>query len=126
EIGAGDRPRTLVLNKADVLDEERRAELAFRHPDAFLVSAATGEGLDELREHLAAEFERTLRPVELLVPYSEGGTLSDLHDAAGDLERTDTPEGVLVSARLPAVLAERYGRYAVDSAEPGPNGSSAA
>ncbi|MEA2313212.1 MAG: GTPase, partial [Solirubrobacteraceae bacterium] len=42
EIGAGDRPRTLVLNKADVLDEERRAELAFRHPDAFLVSAATG------------------------------------------------------------------------------------
>jgi GTP-binding protein HflX len=52
--------------------------------------------------------------------------LSDLHDAAGDLERTDTPEGVLVSARLPAVLAERYGRYAVDGAEPGPNGSSAA
>jgi GTP-binding protein HflX len=114
EIHAADSPRVLVLNKADALTEERRSELAFRHPDAMLVSAVTGEGLDALRERIAAEFERTLRDVSLLVPYSEGGTLSDLHGLAGDLSRTDTAEGVLVSARLPAVLAERYGRYAVD------------
>jgi GTPase len=79
-----------------------------------LVSAVTGEGLEELRERIAAEFEATLRDVALLVPYSEGGTLSDLHDVAGDLSRTDTAEGVLVTARLPAVVAHRYGRYAVD------------
>ena len=93
---------------------ERREELAFRHPDAVLVSAMTGEGLDDLRERIAAEFERTLRDVELLVPFSEGGTLSELHDVAGDLERTDTPDGVLVTARLPAVVAERFDRYAVN------------
>ena len=63
----------LVLNKADLLDDERRHELAFRHPDAVLVSALTGEGLDALGERIAAEFERTLRDVELLVPFSEGG-----------------------------------------------------
>src|SRR3954451_13565243 len=114
EIHAADSPRVLVLNKADALSEERREELAFRHPDAVLVSAITGEGLDELRERVAAEFERTLRDVALLVPYSEGGTLSDLHDVAGELSRTDTAEGVLVPARLPAVLAERYGRYSVN------------
>src|SRR3954462_13458523 len=49
-IGAGDKPRLLVLNKADVLDGERRRELAFRHPDGHLVSALTGEGFDELRD----------------------------------------------------------------------------
>jgi len=113
EIHAGATPRLLVLNKADVLDEERRRELAFRHPDAVLVSAVTGEGLDALGERIAAEFERTLRPVELLVPFSEGGTLSELHDVAGDLERRDTDAGVRVSARLPAVVAERFDRYAV-------------
>jgi GTP-binding protein HflX len=118
EIGAGDTPRILVLNKADVLDEERRHELAFRHADAVLVSAITGEGLDDLRERVAAEFERTLQDVELLVPFDEGGTLSELHDVAGELERTDTEEGVRVSARLPAVVAERFGRYAVDGSEP--------
>ena len=73
EIHAGDSPRVLVLNKADALDDERRAELAFRHPDAVLVSAVTGEGLEDLRERIAAEFERTLTDVALLVPYSEGG-----------------------------------------------------
>src|SRR4051812_26463929 len=114
EIHAADSPRVLVLNKADALTDERREELAFRHPDAVLVSAMTGEGLEALRERISAEFERTLRDVALLVPYSEGGTLSDLHDVAGDLSRTDTAEGVLVMARLPAGLAERYDRYAVN------------
>jgi GTP-binding protein HflX len=56
--------------------------------------------------------------VELLVPYSEGGTLSELHDVAGDLERTDTPEGVRIQARLPSVLADRFDRYAVNGAGP--------
>ena len=101
EIGVGDQPRILVLNKADQLDDERRHELAFRHGDASLVSAITGEGLEELQERIADEFERQMRDVELLVPFSEGGTLSELHDVAGDLERTDTPDGVLVQARLP-------------------------
>jgi GTP-binding protein HflX len=111
ELGA-DEQRILVLNKADLVDEERRHELAFRHPDASLVSAVTGEGLEELRERIGREFERTLRDVDLLVPFSEGGLLSELHDVAGELEREDTVDGVRVQARLPAVVAERYERYA--------------
>jgi GTP-binding protein HflX len=119
EIGTGDTARLLVLNKADMLDEERRRELAFRHPEGQLVSALTGEGLDALGERIAAEFERTLRDVELLVPFSEGGTLSELHDVAGDLERRDTADGVRVSVRLPAVVAARFDRYAVNGARRG-------
>jgi GTPase len=114
EIEAGDTPRLLVLNKADLLDGERRRELSFRHPEAVLVSAATGEGLEELGDRIAGEFERTLRDIELLVPFSQGATLSELHDLAGDMEREDTPDGVRVSARLPAVVAERFDRYAVN------------
>jgi len=114
EIGTGAQPRLLLLNKADAIDDERRRELAFRHADAVLVSALTGEGLDELGERIAAEFERTLRDVELLVPFSEGGTLSELHDLAGDLEREDTDAGVRLSGRIPSVVADRYGRYTVN------------
>src|SRR3954467_4447355 len=111
EIHAGSSPRMLVLNKADLLDDDRRRELSFRHPDAVLVSAQTGEGLDELRERITQEFEKTLKDVELLVPFSEGALLSEIHEVAGEMEREDTPEGVKVTARIPSVVAERYGRY---------------
>jgi GTPase len=117
DIGAGDRPRVLVLNKADLLSDERREELFFRHPDGVLVSAVTGEGMDALTERIADEFERQLRPVELLLPYAEGGRLAELHDVAGDLEREDTPEGVRVRARLPRTVAERFASFGVDAAE---------
>jgi GTP-binding protein HflX len=112
EIGAGDQPRLLVLNKADALDADRRLDAGLRHPDAVLVSALTGEGIDELGERIKQEFERSLADVELLLPYSDGARLAELHDLAGDqLERDDTPEGVRVRARLPRTIAERYARY---------------
>ncbi|HEV2820950.1 MAG TPA: GTPase HflX [Solirubrobacteraceae bacterium] len=110
-IGAGDRPRLLVLNKADALDAERREELRFTHPDGILVSALTGEGIEVLGEAVEREFRRTLRSVELLVPYAEGARLAELHALAGNLERTDTPEGVRVRVRLPAQVARRFERF---------------
>ena len=52
--------------------------------------------------------------VELLVPYNQGGLLHEIHEIAGELDREDRPEGVKVTARLPKVVAERYGRYALN------------
>lgn len=111
EIGAGDRPRLLALNKVDLIDDDRRRELAFRFPGAVEVSAATGEGLDDLRAEIEARFRASLRPMELLLPYEEGGRLSELHDVAGELERVDTAEGVRVRARVPAAAATRFERF---------------
>jgi GTPase len=114
EIGAGDRPRLLVLNKADRIDEERREELRYRHPDGILVSALTGEGLDDVGEAIERSFRETLRSVDLLLPFAEGGRLAELHDVAGDaLDRTDTAEGVRVRGRVPVTVAERFARFDV-------------
>ncbi len=115
EIRADQAPRLLVLGKADLIDDERRAELANRHPDALLVSAVTGEGLPTLIEQIEEEFARSLQVVELLIPYDEGGRLAELHELAGDLERSDTPEGVRVVARLPATVAARYQPFTLSS-----------
>jgi GTP-binding protein HflX len=114
EVGAAERPRLLVLNKIDLLDEERRRELSFRHPRALQVSADTGEGLEELRGAIEGRFLAALRPVELLVPYEEGGSLSELHDVAGELEREDTADGVRVRARVPAGAAARFERFSLN------------
>src|SRR5271163_4808208 len=115
EIGAGDNPRLLVGNKGDLLDADQRREFLLRRPGAVLVSAQTGEGLDALGERVEGELLHTLRSVELLVPYADGGGLAELHEVAGEVSREDTPEGVRVSALVPARLAGRFARFAVAS-----------
>ena len=114
EIGAGDRPRLLALNKVDLLSEDDRRALSFRYPRAVQVSAVSGEGLEELSDAIEARFLSSLRPMELLVPYGEGGRLSELHDLAGEMEREDTAEGVRVRARVPAGVASRFERFEVN------------
>jgi GTP-binding protein HflX len=114
ETGAGDTPRLLALNKIDLVEDERRRALSFRFPNAVQVSAETGEGLDALRAAIEARFLSTLRSMELLVPYGEGGTMSELHDLAGELERTDTAEGVRVRARVPVAVAPRFERFSTN------------
>src|SRR3954467_8885585 len=114
EIGAAERPRLLALNKVDLLDEDRRRELSFRYPRAVQVSAATGEGLEALRDAIEGRFLATLQPMDLLVPYEEGGRLSELHEVAGEIEREDTAGGVRVRARVPAGVAQRFERFSVN------------
>jgi GTPase len=113
EIGAGEKPRLLVLNKADLLDEDARHDAHIEHSEAVLVSAVTGEGLEELRERVEAAFAETLAEVELLVPYSQGGRLHELHELAGDLERTEREDGVLVHARVPVAELHRFDDLAI-------------
>jgi GTPase len=119
EIGAGAKPRLLVMNKIDLLDDAGRRELHLRHPDAVLVSAETGEGLDRLRAQIADSIGEGLVPVELLIPFDRGDRLSELHEVAGDLEREDRADGVLVRALLPAGHADRFSDLSVDGRRAG-------
>jgi GTP-binding protein HflX len=113
EIGAGDQARILVLNKIDLLDPDRLTQVRNGNRDAMLVSGVTGEGIDDLRDRIEEEFLRTLRSVDLLLPYADGASLAELHDLAGELKREDTPNGVRVSALLPPAAADRFERFAV-------------
>jgi GTPase len=119
EIGAGDTPRLIAYNKVDLLDADAARELMIGERDAVAISARTGEGMEELRERIEAAFEERLEPVELLLPYSAGGRLSELHRIAGDLDREDRPEGVLVKARIPTALSHRFSEFALNGDELG-------
>ncbi|HEV8686352.1 MAG TPA: GTPase HflX [Gaiellaceae bacterium] len=120
EIGAGELPRELVLNKVDTLDSLRRRRLAARFPDALQVSALTGEGLEELRARIAGHFRERFEPVRLLVPYEDGAQLAELYALGAPVDgREDTPEGVLLRARLPQREVRRFARYLVAEAESG-------
>jgi GTP-binding protein HflX len=112
EIGAGELPAELVLNKIDTADLRARRRLANRFPDALLVSARTGEGLDELRRRIADRFAERFEPVRLLIPYAEGSRLAELYALGAPVdERADRPDGVFVRARLPRSEVRRFAPY---------------
>src|SRR5215217_5666906 len=117
EIGAGELPVAIVLNKIDRVDPLGRRRLANLFPGAPQVSAATGEGLDELRAFLGERFADRWESVRLLVPYDEGARLSELYALGAPVEeRQDTEAGVLVVARLPRRELHRFAPYLVADA----------
>jgi GTP-binding protein HflX len=121
EIGATEVPVELVLNKVDLVDPLRRRRLANRYPGVFEVSAATGEGLDELRERLAARFRERFEPVRLLIPYEDGARLTELYELGTPIEeRTDGADGVFVRAHLPRRELPRFAAYLVAEARESP------
>jgi GTP-binding protein HflX len=111
ELGA-DVPELLVCNKADVADSERLGELTGRHPDALVVSARTGAGLDRLVEAVADALARCASLVTLTVPYDRGDVIAALHRDARVVAEVHSEEGIRVTARLPDRLAPRYRPFA--------------
>jgi len=67
------RYQIVVLNKIDALDVERRTELmkefkALKKTDVFLISAVTGEGLDELLDFMGEKVDEIPKPeIEITV-----------------------------------------------------------
>jgi GTP-binding protein HflX len=119
EIGADELPVEVVVNKVDAVDALQRRRLAGRFPGALLVSALTGEGLDELRGRLADRFSDRFEPVRLLLPYDEGAKLAELYALGAPIEeRLDRPEGVIVRARLPRREVRRFAKYLLADSEP--------
>jgi GTP-binding protein HflX len=77
EIGAAGVPELLVVNKAD---RSRRAiRVAEDHEGAVVVSARTGEGIDDLIHALGVQLRVADRVVELLVPFERGDVLAAVH-----------------------------------------------
>ena len=114
-IGSDQVPRLTALNKIDLVDETAETRLRATQPDAVLISARSGQGLAELRDRLAAIFARTLRPVQLLIPYVDGSIVGRLHGVAADIRQRNVADGIEITALVPLAEAGRYARYAVPS-----------
>ncbi|MFL5940074.1 MAG: GTPase HflX [Gaiellaceae bacterium] len=124
EIGAGELPVELVLNKVDAVDPLRRRRLANRFPEALQVSARTGEGLEALRERIAVRFGERFESVRLLIPYDQGARLAELYALGMPVdERADREEGVFIRAHLPMREVRRFARYLVLEPETGARSS---
>lgn len=109
DLGADLRRIVTVLNKSDqVADPARRAALARRFPEALFVSAATGEGLDDLRARLTDWLPSTRQRVELLIPQARYDLVAELHRSGEVVEVRHEGDRARVIARLAKKSLPRF------------------
>jgi GTP-binding protein HflX len=114
ELESLGKPRIEVLNKIDLLGEQEREGLLERaHATGeVVVSAQTGEGMDELLKAIdGALHTDPLVEAELRVPQHEGGVLAAIE--AGMMVHSRKYEGNLVRLKVsgPASLVGRLREY---------------
>ena len=87
ELGATEQPRIEVVNKCDLGGVEPT------FPGAVMVSAKTGDGLDELQRRIAAELQKSYAPVTFVLPFSQYGLVSQIRPLGRVINETYTDEG---------------------------------
>ena len=103
ELGVETTPRIEVYNKCD-----RCAGMELpRKSDAVCISAATGEGLEDLKKRMFQLLTAGEKTVTFLLPYARGGELDRLHDSCRIMETEYTDDGIRIHA---VCTPEVYGR----------------
>lgn len=109
EVGAADRPRVLVVNKVDAVAD--RAMCARFGSDALLLSARTGEGMEELSRLITGKARAADRIVSLRIPHTDGAAMAALQARAEILSSESDADGTVLRARVPPSLAGQLRRY---------------
>jgi GTP-binding protein HflX len=115
EVGAADVPELLVLNKADLVDEVSRARLARLFPGVPMISAATGEGVDDLLDGIADRLPHPEVELTALVPYDRGDLVDRVHREGEIVALDHVAEGTQVRLRASAALAHALDPYRLDA-----------
>jgi GTP-binding protein HflX len=125
EVGAADVPELLALNKADLLDEVSRARLTRLFPGVPMISAATGEGVDDLLDAIADRLPHPEVELTALIPYDRGDLVDRVHREGEILELEHVAEGTQIRLRAPAALAHALDPYRLDADDKAAEGSPA-
>ena len=106
DLGAGDKPRLVAFNKADLVENAARdgGAVAPALAGSVLVSALTGFGLDTLRAEIAALLASLWVDIDVRVPYTAGELLARVRER-GTVELDYGERDVRVHGRAAPSLA---------------------
>lgn len=106
QLGADHIPRIYVLNKIDrIADRADLAALQLAHPHAVPLSAASGEGVEELKVRLQELLASCERSVEILIPHTAGRLLAEIRSNTTVLSELATNQGSLIECLVsPSML----------------------
>lgn len=116
DLGVGeavDRGLVEALNKIDLLDDDRRQEIinqSARNPKTVAVSAASGQGLDQLLALWDNALSAERVEIEVEIDHSDGAAIAWLHRHGQVVSREDGETSVSMVVRLDAADAARFSK----------------
>ena len=106
--------RVLVLNKSDLLSSDERHALLLAHPDAVLISAQEGRGIDSLLYRIGREASAGYESMTVLVPYEKGLLLKMVHERCQVMRERYMDNGLLATIKASERMRSTLAPYRVD------------
>ncbi len=114
DIEADSIRRVLVLNKSDLLSSEDRRALVLAHPEAVLISAQEGRGIDSLLYRIGKEAAEGDEALTVLVPYEKGLLLKMVHERCQVMRERYVDGGLLATVKASERMRSTLGPYRVE------------
>lgn len=111
EIGARESRSLVVFNKIDLIDAETLLDLRRIYPDAVLVSARTGEQIDDLVERVALEAAALDKLIDVHIPYANGSLVQLIRQSGHVLEESFEETSTHLVAKVPPRIAGYLSAY---------------
>ncbi|NLN40667.1 MAG: GTPase HflX [Clostridiales bacterium] len=106
------QPIITVYNKMDLLDEKQQLILPVKKPVVY-VSATNKVNLNKLVEAITENLPIKRRRVELLIPYTEGQALSQIHDQGQVIKEEYREDGIFIFAELDPITYGKFESYKI-------------
>ena len=106
--------RVLVLNKSDLLTSDERHALLLAYPDAVLISAQEGRGIDSLLYRIGREASAGYESMTVLMPYEKGLLLKMVHERCQVMRERYVDNGLLATIKASERMRSTLAPYRVD------------
>jgi len=109
EIGAGDIPTIIALNKIDLLPDPSAAQQSLvESSNAFAISAVTSEGLAAMMHAVETMLFETSNEITVKIPYKEGKLISLFYDHGQVINTINKPEYIIIKGQIPGRLVAAF------------------
>jgi len=117
EIGGGDIPEIIAVNKVDIASPDVVMDILRREPNSYAFSVRSGFGIEGLVHAIEKSLPHPSVEITALIPYSRGDLVSAIHEHGEILSEEHLAEGTAIHAYVDGGLATAIGKAVETSSD---------
>ena len=106
EIGGGDIPEIIAINKADIASPDVVMELLRKEPHSFAISVKSGFGIEGLVHAIEKSLPHPGVEIDVIIGYERGDLVHAIHESGEILLEEHLAEGTHIKGFVDGALAD--------------------